>query len=108
MVLSACQSGIPGGDPSQTATPPTSESPGLPSIPVTDIRSVAGAWEGLGSRSDRPGSGPVELTVREDGSADGFAPLLGPAGTRFKAALHLVGGILLYENPVWAGTVTLH
>ncbi len=108
MLLSACQSVVPGAEPEQTVTLLSGGSPGLPSIPVTDIKSVAGVWEGLGSRSDRPGSGPVELTVKEDGSAEGFAPLLGPVGTRFRAGLHLVGGVLMYENPSWVGTVTLH
>jgi hypothetical protein len=62
---------------------------------------------GTGWRSDL-GTGPVEWTVKDDGTVDAFIPNLGSQGTRYRATLSLGGGTLIFDTPASTGTLTLH
>jgi hypothetical protein len=75
---------------------------------------VVGHWTGLGGTSSssagRADSGPTELTIRPDGSAEVFLPRVRAdrGGTRIPATIRLSDGKLLYETETSTGIITLH
>ena len=79
-----------------------------PSRPVSDLKSIAGLWKGQGGLTTGGVSttGPVELTIREDGTGEFFLPQLA-GGTRSQATLKVSDGKLLYETATSKGTATL-
>jgi hypothetical protein len=80
--------------------------------PISTLGSVAGRWTGFGGTnasagSAVTGSGPTELTIRPDGSAEFFLPKV-RGGTHIPTTLRLSDGKLLYETDTVTGNITLH
>ena len=72
------------------------------SLTVTDVKDLAGTWEGQGRSTYGSSSIPTIWTVREDGT---YTSTGGPSNTEGK--IQLANGKLSYESGLSSGTLTL-
>lgn len=79
-----------------------------PAKPIADLTDIAGKWEGWGG--NERGTGAYQITIKEDGSYDGFAPGVGPAGKKYNGIVRLSGGKIRLQSHTTGvtGTITLH
>ena len=86
-----------------------------PARPVTELKNIAGHWvgvggvTGLGSGTTGSWSGPTELTIRENGTAEFFLPLVNReiGGRRYPVTLRVESTKVVYETGTHTGTITL-
>ncbi len=80
-----------------------------PPIPVNDIKSIRGRWQG--TAKTQTGLIHIRLTVREDGQWEMIAdPSFLTYGNRFSGTARVDEGkiLLITETPKLSGTCTLH
>ena len=78
-----------------------------PARSVSDIASLEGKWTGTGG-TIQSGSGPIEFTIRRDGTFDLFVPWMGSGGTKIPGTFKLEGNSIFYETETRIGFATLH
>ena len=70
-------------------------------LTVSDVKELAGTWEGHVRSTYGPSRRPITLTVREDGSYTAVGDSIA------EGKIQLVGGRLIYDSTFSSGTMTV-